>query len=51
MSQRSVPSNPLDPYGALRAIRDTTLEFWSKMMIDLVNSEPYSQATAQWLDA
>jgi len=27
------------------------LEALSKMMIDLVNSEAYSQATSQWLDA
>lgn len=31
-------------------MRDTNLETWSKMMIDLVNSEAYSQATSQWLD-
>ena len=32
------------------AMRDASLETWSKMMIDLVNSEAYSQATSQWLD-
>jgi len=31
-------------------MRDANLETWSKLMIDLVNSEAYSQATAQWLD-
>jgi polyhydroxyalkanoate synthesis regulator phasin len=31
--------------------RDISLETWSKLMIDLVNSEEYSQATSQWLDA
>ena len=40
----------LDPFGTLRAMRDVNLESWSKMMIDLVNSDEYSQATAQWLD-
>ena len=33
------------------AMRDANLEALSKMMIDLVNSEAYSQATSQWLDA
>jgi hypothetical protein len=31
-------------------MRDASLETWSKMMIDLVSSEAYSQATSQWLD-
>ena len=43
-------TNPLDPFGAWRMMRDTSLDNWSKMMIDLVNSEEYSQATSQWLD-
>jgi len=33
------------------AMRDANLEALSKMLIDLVNSEAYSQATSQWLDA
>ena len=33
------------------AMRDANLEALSKMMIDLVNSEAYSKATSQWLDA
>ena len=52
----------LDPFGALRAAndaskeiwqstRDLSMETWSRMMIDLVNSEEYSQTTSQWLDA
>jgi hypothetical protein len=40
----------LDPFGTLRAMRDANLATWSKLMIDLVNSEAYSQATSQWLD-
>lgn len=42
--------NPLDPIEIWRPIRDATLETWSRMMIDLVNSQAYSQATSQWLD-
>jgi hypothetical protein len=48
-TQPDIP-NTLDPFGTLRAMRDANLQTWSKMMIDLVNSEEYSQATAQWLD-
>ena len=53
--------NPLDPFNTLgaisdaslktlNAVRDANLQSWSKMMIDLVNSEAYSEATAKWLD-
>jgi hypothetical protein len=50
MSNQPEIPKALDPFGALRSMRDANLEAWSKMMIDLVNSEAYSQATAQWLD-
>jgi len=59
--QPDIPES-LDPLGTWRAARDASqeiwqmtrdisLETWSKLMIDLFNSEEYSQATSQWLDA
>jgi exonuclease VII large subunit len=62
MSEQLETTNPLDPFETLKTMRDaglktwlemrdTSLETWSRMMIDLVNSEAYSQATSQWLDA
>ena len=50
MKQQSDTPNPLDPFGTLRTMRDASLESWSKMMIDVVNSDAYAQATARWLD-
>ncbi len=61
MSDQSETINPLDPLDTLntmrdaslktwKSMRDTSLESWSKMMIDMVNSEDYSQTTGQWLD-
>jgi hypothetical protein len=61
MSEQRETINPLDPFDTLntmrdanlkswQTMRDASLESWSKMMIDLVNSEAYSQATSQWLD-
>jgi hypothetical protein len=61
MSDQSETTNPLDPFDTMntmrdaslktwKSMRDTSLESWSKMMIDIVNSEDYSQATGQWLD-
>jgi len=48
-TQQDIPYT-LDPFGTMHALRDTNLATWSKLMIDLVNSEAYSQATSQWLD-
>ena len=48
-TQPDIP-HTLDLFGTLRAMRNSNLETWSKLMIDLVNSEAYSQATSQWLD-
>ena len=61
MSDQSETINPLDPLETLntmrdaslktwKSMRDTSLDSWSKMMIDMVNSEDYSQTTGQWLD-
>lgn len=43
--------NPLDPFGTLRTMRDANLDAWSKMMIEFVNSEAYSQIMSRWADA
>ena len=62
MSEQRETPNPLDPIETWTAMRDASLKSWtamrdanleslSKMMIDLVNSEAYSQATSQWLDS
>jgi poly(hydroxyalkanoate) synthase III subunit E len=62
MSEQQEAPNPLDPFDTWTAMRDAGLKSWtamrdanlealSKMLIDLVNSEAYSQATSQWLDA
>ncbi len=61
MSNESEMNNPLDPFDAmnsmrdaslktLKSMRDASLESWSKMMIDMVNSDEYGQATGQWLN-
>ena len=37
--------NLMDPFGIWKAARDANLEAWSKLMIDVVNSNEYAQAT------
>jgi seryl-tRNA synthetase len=61
MSNQPESTNPLDPIETIntmweanlknwKSMRDTSLESYSKMMIDMVNSDEYSRTTGQWLD-
>ena len=51
MTKKSDDQNPFDPFGAFQSMRDMGMDAWSKMMIQLVNSEAYAQATGAMLDA
>ena len=51
MNNKAETFNPFDPTGMLKSIRDDNMASWSKMMIQLVNTEAYAQATAVMLDA
>ena len=61
MSNESESSKVSDPFETMtslwetnlknwKSMRDTSLESWSKMMIDTVNTDAYSSTTGQWLD-
>jgi len=50
MSQKNDHINPLDPTGMLKNVRDASLDAWSKMMIQLVHTDAYAQATGAMLD-
>ena len=50
MSQTPETYNPFDPTGMFKALRDQNMDAWSKMMIQLVNTEAYAEATAVMLD-
>lgn len=43
-------ASPFDPFGAWNRMRDTYMDAWSRAMVDLVNSDAYSQAMGTWLD-
>jgi hypothetical protein len=51
MSQTTETFNPFDPTGMMKSMRDAGMDAWSKMMIQVVNTEAYAQATAAALDA
>ena len=50
MSQKPDEHETFDPFGPWKSMRDASMENWSKMMIQLVNTEEYSKATATMLD-
>ena len=51
MSETTDPFNPFDPTGLFKEMRTAGMDAWSKMMIQLVHTEAYAQATAAVLDA
>jgi len=48
--QDGAAANPFDPFAPWKAMRDASMDTWSKTMVDFVNSEEYARASAQWLD-
>jgi hypothetical protein len=51
MSQDHEPFNPFDPTGMFKSMRDSSMDAWSKMMIQFVNTDAYAQATGSILNA
>ncbi len=43
-------NKPIDPMEPWRGMRDAYLDVWAKAMVDMVNTEAYSQATGVMLD-
>ena len=50
MSEKNDTFNPFDPTGMLKTMRDTNMDAWSKMMVQLVNTDAYGQATGTMLE-
>jgi polyhydroxyalkanoic acid synthase PhaR subunit len=51
MSQKFDEQQAFDPFGAWKNMRDTGMDSWSKMMIQIVNNDVYAQASGAMLDA
>jgi hypothetical protein len=51
MSEQKCDFDFLDPTGFFKAMRGDNMEIWAKMMVQLVNSEAYADATGKMLDA
>jgi hypothetical protein len=50
MSEKDDMFNVFDPTGMLKTMRDGNMDSWSKMMIQLVNTDAYGQAIGTMLD-
>jgi hypothetical protein len=50
MSQANDGFNPFDPTGMLKEMQAANMDAWSKMMIQLVNTDAYAKATGVMLD-
>lgn len=51
MSKTQDTFNPFDPTGMFKGMRDANMDAWSKMMIQLVNTDAYAESTGKMLDA
>jgi hypothetical protein len=51
MSDNNDPFNVFDPTGVFKSARDANMEAWAKMMVQVVNTDAYSQTTAAALGA
>lgn len=43
--------NPFDPTGIFKEMRDVNMDAWAKMMVDVVHTDAYAEATGTMLDA
>lgn len=51
MSNDNGEFTPFDPMATMKNVRSASMDSWSKLMIQIVNSEAYAQATSVTLDA
>lgn len=51
MSEQETKPDLLDPTGMLKAMRDASLENWSKVMSTFVHGNGFAEANGQLLDA
>jgi len=49
MSQKP-DEQAFDPFGTWKNMRDSGMDAWSKMMIQMVNTEAYAQASSMMMD-
>jgi hypothetical protein len=51
MSKQAPEFDFFDPTGMLRTMRNDQMDAWAKMMVQLINTDAYAEATGKILDA
>jgi seryl-tRNA synthetase len=51
MSENNQPFDIFDPTGMLKTMRNEGMDAWAKMMIEVVNTDAYAEATGTMMDA
>lgn len=51
MSEKQESVNIFDPFGVMKNMRDVTMENWSKSMTEFVNTDTFTSAQAEMLNA
>lgn len=51
MNPKTENQQTYDPFATWQTMRDAGMDMWSKMMIQVVNSEAYAKATGVMMDA
>lgn len=51
MSEHAKDSSYYDPTGVFKTMRETGMDAWSKLMVDMVNTDGYAKAQAEMLNA
>lgn len=51
MSSNSETFNPFDPAGMFKDMRDASMDAWAKVMVNVVNTDAYADASGAVLDA
>ncbi|MCG8450654.1 MAG: hypothetical protein MI725_13880 [Pirellulales bacterium] len=44
-------TNPFDPTQMFKEMRDSSMDAWAKMMVELVHTDAYAEASGKMLDA
>lgn len=51
MSSNNEAFNPFDPTGMFKDVRNAGMDAWAKVMVDVVNTDAYADASGAMLDA
>lgn len=51
MENAKQSNDPFDPTGMFKEMRNSSMDAWAKMMVNMVQTDAYSESTGKMLDA